>query len=262
MDITTHALVLREVDYKEADKILTVLTSDQGKLTVSARGCRRKNSKLAASAQLLVYSELTLYQFQNRWAIREGNPEQLFWNVRSDVEKLALGSYFAELAELVTPEEVPAPEVLRLMLNSLYALDQLNKPLDQVKSAFELKLMSLSGFAPLLDGCAVCGQEPEEPMFHLGEGILHCRACRNQAGDGVSMPLTRPALRAMRHIVEGEPKRMLSFTLAARDQKRVDDVAEAFMLTQLERGFRTLDFYKQFAGQMPKGADYADNDSK
>lgn len=246
MDITTHALVLREVDYKEADKILTVLTPDRGKLTLSARGCRRKNSKLAASAQLLVYSELTLYQFQNRWSIREGNPEQLFWNVRSDVEKLALGSYFAELAELVTPEEVPAPEVLRLMLNSLYALDQLNKPLDQVKSAFELKLMSLSGFAPLLDGCAVCGQEPEAPMFHLGEGVLHCRACRSQVGDGVSMPLTGPALAALRHIVEGEPKRMLSFTLAPQDQKRVDDVAEAFVLTQLERGFRTLDFYKQF----------------
>ncbi len=246
MDITTHALVLREVNYKEADKLLTVLTPEQGKLTVSARACRRKNSRIAAASQLLVYSEMTLYQFQGRWAIREANTEQLFRTVREDIVKLSLASYFSELTELTTQEDVATPEVLSLMLNSLYALDRLDKPLELVKAAFELKLMSLSGFAPLLDACAVCGQEPEEPMFHLGEGVLHCRACRSRVGDGVSMPLTRSALAAMRHIVEGNPKRLFSFKLEPESQRRLNEVSEAFVLTQMERGFRTLDFYKQF----------------
>ena len=60
MRLTTQGIVLRETNYKEADKILTVLTRDWGKRTVKARGCRRKNSKLTAASQLLVYSELTL----------------------------------------------------------------------------------------------------------------------------------------------------------------------------------------------------------
>ena len=245
MDITTHALVLREVNYKEADKILTVLSPDQGRMTVSARGCRRKNSRFAAGAQLLVYSELTLYQFRNRWAIREANPEQLFWNVRSDVGKLSLASYFAELAELTAQEDLPAPELTGLVLNSLYALDQLDRPAELIKSAFELRLMTISGFAPMLDRCAVCGREPAEPMLHLREGVLHCRACRSGAGDGISMPLTPAALAAMRYVVNGNPKRLFSFRLPAEDLRRMSDVSEAFVLTQLERSFRTLDFYKQ-----------------
>ena len=60
MRLTTQGIVLRETNYKEADKILTVLTRDLGKRTVKARGCRRKNSKLTAASQLLVYSEMTL----------------------------------------------------------------------------------------------------------------------------------------------------------------------------------------------------------
>ena len=56
MHISTQGLVLREVNYKESDKLLTVLTAEGGKRTVKARGCRRKGSPLAAAAQLLVYS--------------------------------------------------------------------------------------------------------------------------------------------------------------------------------------------------------------
>ena len=60
MHLTTKGLVLREVNYKESDKILTVLTAEEGKLTVSARGCSKKGSALAAASQLLVWSEFTL----------------------------------------------------------------------------------------------------------------------------------------------------------------------------------------------------------
>jgi DNA repair protein RecO (recombination protein O) len=249
MDITTHALVLREVTYKEADKILTVLTPDYGKLTVSARGCRRKNSKIAAAAQLRVYSEMTLYERQGRYGIREASTEQLFWKVRQDVERLALASYFAEVTELVSQEDVPSPELLRLLLNTLYALDQLpEKPLPLIKSAFELKLMSLAGYEPFLDGCAVCGSDPASPMFHLREGVLHCAQCRQEVGEGISMPLSAGALSAMRHVVQGDPKRLFSFRLDEKSQKQMNDLCEAFLLTQLERGFHTLDFYKMIEG--------------
>ena len=61
MHITTKALVLRTTDYKESDKILTLLTQDQGKLAAAARGCRKKGSAIAAGCQLLVWSEMVLY---------------------------------------------------------------------------------------------------------------------------------------------------------------------------------------------------------
>ena len=114
-----------------------------------------------------------------------------------------------------------------------------------MKAAFELRAMCLAGYEPLLDACAVCGcPTPEEPRFHLREGVLHCVGCRGSVGEGISLPLNSGSLAAMRHIVYGDPKRLFSFRLDGAGLDALAGVAEAYLLTQLERGFRTLDFYK------------------
>ena len=245
MHITTNALVLRAVDYKESDKILTLFTQEQGKLTASARGCRKKGSAIAAGCQLLCWSEVVLYEYQGRWLVKEAATQRQFRGVRDDLEKLALACYFAEVTELLAVEGMPSPELLSLMLNSLHALDQMNKPLPLVKAAFELKAMCLAGYEPLMEGCAVCGAEPADPRFHLSEGVLHCAACRGEVGEGISMPLDGMALKAMEHVVYGDPKRLFSFQAEGESLKRMGDLTEAYLHTQLERGFHTLDFYKQ-----------------
>lgn len=246
MHIVTKGIVLRETNYKEADKILTVLTAEGGKRTVKARGCRRKGSALAACSQLLAWSDMTLFEYKDYYTLNEGSTIALFRHVREDLEKLALGSYFAEVVEAVAEEGHPEPEMLSLLLNSLYALDTLNKPLPLVKAAFELRLLCAAGYAPLADACGVCGvPDPEKPFLNLSEGVLHCAACRAEVGDGISMPLSRGALAALRYIVYGDPKRLFSFQVDEESLRLLGDAAEAFVLTQLERGFKTLDFYKQ-----------------
>lgn len=246
MHTTTKALVLRAVDYKESDKILTLLTQDMGKVTVSARGCRKKGSAIAAACQLLCWSELVLYDYNGRWSVKEAATLRQFRGIRDELDKLALACYFAEVTETLAMEDMPSPELLSLILNSLHALDQMNKPLPLVKAAFELKALCLAGYEPLLDGCAVCGCEPpEEPRFHLKEGVLHCARCRSQVGEGISMPLNGQALAAMEHIVHGDPKRLFSFRAEGEGLAQLADLTEAYLHTQLERGFHTLDFYKQ-----------------
>lgn len=246
MRLTTQGIVLREVNYREADKILTVLTRDYGKRTVKAPGCRRKNSKLTAGSQLLVYSEMTLQERGEFTTLSEADPQSQFWSVRQDLEKLALASYFAEATESASQEGEECAEQLSLLLNSLYALDKLDKPPELVKAAFELKLLALTGYEPLLDGCAVCGvPEPADARLNLSQGILHCARCRAQVGGGVSMPLSPAALAAARHIVGGNPKKLFSFSLAPESMELLGDAAEAFLMTQHERGFRTLDYLKQ-----------------
>jgi len=246
MLLTTQGIVLREVNYKEADKILTVLTRDFGKRTVKARGCRRKNSRLTAGSQLLVYSEMTIHERGEFLTLNEADPQQQFWSVRQDLELLALASYFAEVTENACQEGEESSELLSLLLNCLYALDTLKKPKELVKAAFELRLLALTGYEPLLDGCAVCGlPEPENPRLHLSQGVLHCARCKGQVGPGVSMPLSPAALAAARHIVLGNPKKLFSFSLGPESMALLGDAAEAFLMTQHERGFRTLDYYKQ-----------------
>lgn len=261
MHTTTKALVLRAVDYKESDKVLTVLAQDYGKLTVSARGCRKKGSPIAAACQLLAWSEMVLYDYRGRWSVKEASTERLFPGVRDDLERLALGCYFAEVAETLAVEGVPSPELLALTLNSLHALDRMpDKSPALVKAAFEWRCMCLSGYEPAAGGCAVCGlSPPEEPRFHLREGALHCAGCRGKMGEGISMPLSAAAVAALEHLVHGSPKRLFSFRLDAESLRQLGQAGEAYLHTQLERGFRTLDFYKQLqlGEQTPRPAGVA-----
>lgn len=245
----TRGLVLREVNYKEGDKILTVLLEGQGKRTVKAAGCRRTGSPLSACAQILVFSDMTLCDYRDRWQLREGTTVEDFRALRADLSKLTLGAYFAEVAEAVSEEGVETPGLLSLILNSLYALDRLNKPKKLVKAAFEWKVCCLEGYEPLTDACAVCGAErPERPMLNLSEGVLHCAGCRRELGEeGVSLPLDEPALDALRYVLHGDAKKLFSFRIPDRSLDILADAAEGYLLTQLERGFRTLDFYKSLS---------------
>lgn len=248
MQVATQGVVLREAAYQEADKILTVLTRDLGKLTVRARGCRRRNNRLTAAAQLLVYSDLTLSQRGDRWELAEADPQRTFWTVRQDLGKLALACYFAEVTERVCQEGEAAETLLSLLLNSLYALNNLEKPQSLVKAVFELRLLAFLGLSPLLDGCAVCGAlQPEEPLLHLQEGVLCCTACR-RAWRGTSVSLPPAALMAARYILMAHPKKLFSFSLAGESLAKLSAASEAFLITQLDRGFRTLDYYRQLQG--------------
>lgn len=245
MHIVTKGIVLREVAYKETDKLLTVLLEGQGKRTVKSRGCRRRNSPLAAGSQLLVWSEMTLYDYQDRWTLQEAATLREFRGVREDLGKLALGSYFAEVCEAVSVEGEEHPALLSLLLNSLHALDRLDKPPELVRAAFDLKCMAVSGYEPLLDACAVCGvPEPENARLHLREGVLHCARCRDGVGEGQSLPLSPGALGAARHIIYGDPKRLFSFQVTPEELRELNAAASGYLTEQLERGFRTLDFYQ------------------
>ena len=156
--IVARGIVLRETETKESDKILTVLTDICGKIPVIARGARRKSCKYAACAQSLAYSEWTLNRKGDWYYANEGATIALFDGLRTDLTRLALGCYFAELTEAVTAEGEPAPALLSHLLNGLYALDKLRKAEPLARAAFELRLLCLAGYEPLADGCAYCGR--------------------------------------------------------------------------------------------------------
>ena len=241
---TTKALVLREVKYKEADKILTVLTDSDGKMTVKARGALRKSCKYAAASQVLTYSEMTLFGNNGKWSVNEAETIEQFLPLRGDIARLALGSYFAEALESAADEDSPDPAMLQLGLNSLFALSRGLYTPEHIKAVFELRLMCLAGFAPDVFGCAVCGrEEADDAMFSLNGGVLHCRSCP-PGSSGVSLPVGRETLSAMQYIVMAEPKRIFSFSLPEEAERELGNVTEAYMTAQLERGFGALDYWK------------------
>jgi DNA repair protein RecO (recombination protein O) len=237
--IVTRGVVLRETETKETDKILTLLTPG-GKLSVIARGARRRGCKFAAAAQPLAFSEWTLYKKGEWYYANEAATAALFQGLRADLSRLSLAFYFAELTEAVTGPGEDTGELLRHLLNGLYALDTLHKPEALAKAAFEFRLLCLAGYEPLADGCAVCGlPDPEAPVLDTVQGVVRCAGC----GPG-GAPLCADSLAALRHILYGDPRRLYAFTLTGPALERLSRAAEAFAAAQLERSFRSLDFYK------------------
>lgn len=243
MYLTTRGLVLRVSDYNDRDALLTLLTPEHGRITVKARGLRRKNSPLTAPCQLLALGEFTLFEYRDSYSINEAHSIELFQGLRKDIVKLSLGTYFAQVAEVLSMEDIPNPELLSLTLNCLYALSGLSVRENQVKAVFELRCACLSGYTPGLFACHVCGhQNPDR--FDVSNGTLSCATCRQHEHSGIRMPLTASVLDAMRYIVSCEPKRLLSFDVPDESLKQLSQITELYLTTQLERGFSALDFYK------------------
>lgn len=214
MHTETEALVLRETAYKDYDKMLTVLTPQYGKLSVLARGARRKGSVHMASTQLLTHSNYVLFTMRERHQLDDSETVSLFFNIRQDIKSFALGSYFAELLDAVCAEEEPHAEIFELALWALRTLERGKRPMRLIKAAFELRLMSLSGFEPDLD--------EYESFFKLTSG----------------------ALDAMRHILSSELERMCMFTLEERDMSVLASACEGYALSNAERGFASLEYYR------------------
>ena len=243
MYLTIQAIVLRVTDYNDRDALLTVLSRNHGKLTIKARGLRRKNSPLIAPCQLLAFGEFTLFEYRGQYTINEAHSLELFTALRRDLTKLSLGTYFAQVAEVISQEDLPNPELQSLLLNSLFALSKLNLPENMVKSVFELRAACLAGYTPDLYGCHSCGsQNPDR--FDLAAGQLECVSCRNMESRGIRMPVTPGILEAMRYICLCDPKKLFSFSISPESASQLSALTEGYLSTQLERGFSALDFYK------------------
>ncbi|MCL2627538.1 MAG: DNA repair protein RecO [Oscillospiraceae bacterium] len=224
MFVNTTGIVLREVTYKDSSKILTVLTADEGKVTVSAHGAYRKNSKLAASTGLLVFSHMTISQRKDRWTLTEAQPIEQFLGLRDDLKLLSLGSYIAELTEAISDEDSLNTQLLPLCLNTLYALSEKLKTPEQIKLAFELRLMTISGFEPVLE---------------------ELKDLREVTGEEGTLKLTAAALGVARYIISCDAKKLFSFKIDEKTQKELSVTAEHYLLTHLDRAFKTLDYYKR-----------------
>lgn len=243
MYMKTQGVVLRETRYNDTDKLLNVLTREHGKLTLKARGILRKSSPLKSACQLLAYSEFVIFEYRGFYTINEAQPLDMFLGLRTDIERLALGSYFAQVSEVISQEDSPNPEVLSLLLNCLYGLSRLDRPAALIKTVFELRTACLSGYEPDLSGCAVCGN-PFPDRFNLSMGALQCAGCVQHNLAGLRMPLSPGALEAMRYIVNAEAGRLFSFRVGEKTLEELNHITEAYLAAQLERSFYTLDFYK------------------
>ena len=243
MYLTIQGVVLRVSDYNDHDALLTVLTRKHGKLTVKARGLRRKNSPLAAVCQLLAYGEFTVFEYRGQYTINEAHSIELFSPLRRSLTKLSLATYFAQASEMLSQEDLPNPELLSLLLNSLYLISEQKAPLPHIKAVYELRLCSECGFLPQLLCCKGCGlYDGKDFYLDLQEGTLWCADCAAKAGKTPN--LDPGALYAVRHICLAEDKKVFSFRISEASGRRLAAVAERYALLHLDGTPKSYAFLK------------------
>ncbi len=244
MNINTDGLIIKEQNVGEKDRLVTVLTKQEGIIRAFVKGANIIKSPLSSSTQLLCYSHLCIYKGRNKYIINEAKPVEIFFNIRKSLEKLVLSQYFCELALALAPEGDEAGEFLRLILNSLYLLSNDKKSTAIIKSVLELKLISISGYMPDLVGCYICGKYKSKYMyFSIDKGVIICNeCCKNEAVNIIKISLG--VLTAMRHIIYSDLDKLFSFNLSEKSIKNLSSVAEKYLLYVLNKDFKTLNFYK------------------
>ena len=247
MATSTKGLVIREQTVGESDRLVTLLTADFGLVRAFVRGAKQIKSRLASATSLFAYSDFQLYRGKDAFVVDNASPVEVFFELRQDIERLALAQYFAQLAYELGYEEQPEEEMLSVMLNALHLLCGGKKDIKLIKAAVEFRLMSLGGYMPDILACRNCGTYESDLMyFDTLEGCIYCENCPKAE----AVPCPKNVITAIRFICLTEPKKIYSFSLNDDALSLLSDISEKYLLSRLQKRFSTLDFYKSLlAGQ-------------
>jgi len=255
-ELKCRGVVLREVKTGEADKILTLVCEGIGRVDVTGKGVRSLKSPHMASTQIFAYSSFVLRRGKRYYYIAESELIEPFFGLRSDLDRLSLGAYIADVTLDLVPEGVVDDTILKLTLNTFFALSEKKDiPLKQIKGAFEMQAAVLGGFCPDLSNCMRCGRSTHREMYlDVMNGGLVCGDCvtpmklESLSEDGgiamIHLKLSDAVLAALRYVTISDERRFLSFTIDKSELRLFAKVCEKYLLDHLEHGFHSLEFYK------------------
>lgn len=247
MQINTDGLVITEKTIGESDRLVTLLTRDEGVIRAFSPLAKTLKSKQGSATQLLCYSRFSIYRGRDKYIINDAQPIEVFFDLRNDIEKLSLAQYFCELVSVLAPEEDTAEDFLRLILNALYFLAKGKRPNLLIKAAVEMRILELSGYMPDLVCCQKCAAyESDDMVFFPRQAVLYCRDCYIPTSE-FAFHMGRGVTTALRHTVYADFEKLFSFQLPSQEQRQLAQITEQYLILTLERRFNTLDFYHQIA---------------
>lgn len=243
MTIRTDGIVIREQQTGEQDRLVTVLTRENGIIKAFVNGGRNPKNKNVAATGLLCYSDFSIEKTKKDvFIIKEATFREVFFALRENIISLSLAQYFAELTYELAPREEDSSEFLSLLLNAVFLVTKGKKDMRLIKAVTELRMLSVSGYMPSLVACASCCRyESEKMYFDLNSGELFCEECNLKSS---LQPLSLTTVSAMRHICFSEPRKIFSFSIPEADLSDLSFVAEIYLRNITARKYKTLDFYK------------------
>lgn len=254
MTSEVRGLIIRTVDIKETDRLVTIFTEEQGAITALARGARSLKSRKLAATMQFCYGRYVLYKQGDKLWVKEAELIESFFDIRQTIEGLALANYIAEVLSDVTVEEADK-DLLRLSLNSLYAISLGKYEAEKIKAVFEIRAVSILGFMPSVLSCHLCDEKNGDFFFDIMGGIIECRACHDKRAKAriehadpheshILCILSEGAKIALGYAIYSPLERIFSFNISGDDMRFFAKAAEEYLLNQLGHTFKSLEFYK------------------
>lgn len=242
MKTNLKGIVIKEIHTGESDKIIVLFTHEVGKISLIARGAKRTNSRLLAGSQLLSYGEYAIFPSRKLPSVNTVNVIESFYHLRGDLIKLTYATYLLELVDEVLLEGIKNDALLRLLLNTLYILANKDRDPKLIARIFELKMMCIVGYMPMVNQCVHCGGDLEGPKvkFSTSLGGTLCHRCIDQ--DSYSHFISKSTLQTIQYIVYSELKQLFNFKVSEQTLLELTKVLKSYLKYHLDKEFKSLEF--------------------
>ena len=238
--IKTKGIIIAENNMSDFDKMVTILTPS-GKIGCAARGARKPKSMLMAATQFLCVGEYMLYRGTNSYSVNSCDTIEIFYNIRTDLDKLKYATHITKIINDVTDENQNTYKILQLFLNTLYMISETDKDLDFINSVFKIRLSCLLGFMPIINKCTSCGEIGAESYFSFEDSGFKCEACARQ--DKGAIKISKSTANAIKYIILADAKKIFSFNIAEENKRELEIIAKLYLNDKLDKEYKIEDLF-------------------
>lgn len=248
MLITLKGLVIGQRIIGENSCFLDLFTDKLGMIEVMAHGAKKIGGKNSGAASLFSYATFCVSRSSKGYTLNSAEPICSFYNISADIEALSLAAYFADIIKYCATSEEEHSDLLRFTSMTYFQLEKQKLPLRFIKAIFEFRFLSRIGFMPDLRACRECiAYQSDTMMFLPVEGVIYCLDCYEEHTELLeknAFALNHTLLHTLRYVAYSDTDKMYRFRISKENEKLFSAIAEFYLLSQLNRSFPTLDYYK------------------
>ena len=234
----TKAIIIKAIDYKENDKLIWAYTEEVGKITFIARGAKKSKSKNLSLTLPLCFGEYIFFKGRNLYNLQEGKIINSFQGLLNNLDKLTYSSYVCELIDICVQDAEVDKTLFRDFITCLYLLNTDAMDYELLIRAFELRLLSATGYGLEFDKCCICkksiGTSDYISLSHFG-GV--CVECNKEHG----LYISRAGYNALRFLNNTPMDKIYRLNVNKEIKKQIEKVTTFIINSNYSRKPKSLE---------------------
>ena len=177
-----------------------------------------------------------MFKGTKNYHINSVEPIEVFYNIRTDLDKLKYAVHINKIIKDVTHENQNCFNIMQLLLNTLYTISETDKDLDLVLSIFKMRLICLLGFTPKINECVHCKEKENLNYFSLRDNGFKCKICQTQ--DKSAIEINESTKNAIKYTITAPPKKLYSFNIKDESLEEFKLVTKLYFNDKLEKDYK------------------------